>query len=462
MAHLPGDQLVLVMGAGCSVEAPTSLKTGRQYSEELFTFFVDNGDIEGDLAIDHGDLSAVAQAVTDARGSQAPFVQGLPIESFRNARANNGTLILGALLREGIIKNAICLNFDLSASDGLRQVGADADVKTIDGPEFMTQFGARNLVYLHRNVNAAPDEWILTRSALDTAWKGKWEELIAQALLVVPIVVFAGVSARHGVFKAVLERLAKKLTVTRYLVDIAPTHDSNFATSMGVDEAHYLSMAWCEFMTALGTRANAAFLRDAEQHLNARQSEDAWLWDSVDCTALFKRLRRDTGLLEFGFARARWLFSREPYLPYRTLDSPGKSHLAELLIAIAILERETGATARVSRAGPVDLIVPGQAPLRIALRSGRGEMFSTELRSKIEDEYTSSPEPHLLPRSVIAGHARAGEVDRPARINITQFAASPHDVAVGPAEVGVHSLDNLLSHPADIAQTLIDEHGETA
>jgi hypothetical protein len=94
-ADLPADLLhalaecqgrvVLVVGAGCSIEPPTGPKLSSAYGVEVMRELVLDGIIdEGDC--DHpDDLSVVASAVWGRRGTQAPVLERLPRGEFRTA-----------------------------------------------------------------------------------------------------------------------------------------------------------------------------------------------------------------------------------------------------------------------------------------------------------------------------------------------------------------------------------------
>src|SRR5215208_5050426 len=97
------DQIVIVMGAGCSVESPTDLPLAGALSERIHNTLVDNGVLAADACPDPWDLSAVAQATLTATGSQRPLVDEFPPDEFRGAQPNLGHLLLAALLREGVV-----------------------------------------------------------------------------------------------------------------------------------------------------------------------------------------------------------------------------------------------------------------------------------------------------------------------------------------------------------------------
>ena len=81
-----------------------------------------------------------------------------------------GYLLAAAMLREQAVACMVTLNFDLAMSTALTYLGA-TDVPVVAGPEDHHLLGVINLIYLHRNVDADPEEWVLRTSALADDWR---------------------------------------------------------------------------------------------------------------------------------------------------------------------------------------------------------------------------------------------------------------------------------------------------
>ena len=120
-------------------------------------------------------LSSVAHIVWSKTGSQCELVLRLPIERFRQAEPNRGHLLAAAMLYEHALSCVMTLNFDLALSNALSQIGAQGYVIIVSKPEDHGSLGFSNLIYLHRNVEADPDLWVLRSSALDENWHDGWE-----------------------------------------------------------------------------------------------------------------------------------------------------------------------------------------------------------------------------------------------------------------------------------------------
>ena len=67
--------------------------------------------------------------------------------------------------------------------------------------------GVVNLIHLHRDVRAHPDEWILRTEQIESAWRDGWEQLIATRVMTVPVVVFAGLGTAAAVLVDTLARI---------------------------------------------------------------------------------------------------------------------------------------------------------------------------------------------------------------------------------------------------------------
>jgi hypothetical protein len=364
------DQIVIVMGAGCSVEPPTNLPLAGTLSERIHRTLVDNGVLADGSCSEPWDLSAVAQATLDATGSQRALVDQFPPDDFRGAQPNTGHLILAALLREGAVGDVLSLNFDLSVSSALAHVGAATDVRIIKGPEEHDRHGPRNLVYLHRNIESPPDELILRLEQLEHDWAGHWEEVIARRVLSGPMTVFVGLGSPAAVLTTTATWIVQSLNTdaTVYVVGPDEPAASAFFAALGLGTDRYLRLGWCEFMHALGDRV----LRDHIAKLEAAcasllQANPGWPTESVH--SVCERIQQ-LGILGAGEIRARWFIEHGSYRPHPR-DAVNLDLLADLVIGLALLERLRGREARLDHEGVANFDGP-EGPTAVGLVSGRG------------------------------------------------------------------------------------------
>jgi hypothetical protein len=191
-------KIALVLGAGCSVEHPTNIPVSSECSREIHRQLVADGILQANDCTDPEDLSAVADVVFIKRNSQREVVDRLRDQyDLKLATPNDGYWIAAALLCEGVLTSVVTLNYDLALTTALSALGAGKIVGIVEKPEDLGNQQAINVYNLHRNVNAAdPELWVLRTAALNEAWKGHWESIIATKVLAAPVVLFAGLGSR--------------------------------------------------------------------------------------------------------------------------------------------------------------------------------------------------------------------------------------------------------------------------
>src|SRR5579872_7268442 len=77
VSSLGGGKIILILGAGCSVEPPTNIPVSRVCSTEIYRQLVADGVLKDGDCTDPEDLSAVADAVFNKRNSQRDVVERL-------------------------------------------------------------------------------------------------------------------------------------------------------------------------------------------------------------------------------------------------------------------------------------------------------------------------------------------------------------------------------------------------
>ena len=322
--------MALVVGAGCSLEAPTSLRLSREYSVEVHDALVDDGIIAPGEFEHPEDLSLLAEFVFERTGSQSVVVERLPRAKFRLARANDGYLDAVALMMEKAISCIITLNFDLALTDAVRQLGGE-DIGIISGPETMVDFGLKAVIYLHNNVEERDsDRWILRRSALETAWQDTWEQQVVDRVAASPFLVFVGLGSPAAVLTETAFRMLgiRSSAPTVYLVD--PSDASQFSAELALPEGSAMKFTWSEFMGHISKRV-------ARECCNAIKTSALDLceqdgWEIAD--GRFEEIMEAflvAGLRSLGKARAAWLCQSGPYCPD---DVHTREPMAHLCLAL--------------------------------------------------------------------------------------------------------------------------------
>lgn len=393
-------QVALVVGAGCSLEAPTGLKLARTYAEDAHAQLLRDGVLADGDCIDPADLSALASAVFVKTGSQADLVLRLPVNGFRLARPNKGYLLAAALLREGVIETLLTLNFDLAMTAALTAVCA-TEIAVIPGPTAAARLASSTVVYLHRNVDEAdPDRWILRTEALETEWQDGWEETVARRVLTCPALVFAGLGSPAAVLTKTVARIRESLGTDghrAYVVD--PSATTPFADALDLPPEAHIRVGWCAFMEELAGRVVEEFASELLAAARALCEAHAWHDESEYVPALSKRFHA-VGLLAVGKMRSRWLLSPEDYVP----DSSGvRGLIADLLLAVGLVERGLGdVDAEFDEDGAVDLVKDGTVRSRVLPVSGKGYLRWSALEPLVMDSLTRYPG-RRAPECVLVG-----------------------------------------------------------
>lgn len=375
-----GGKITLVVGAGCSFEAPTSIPLARQCSQECHDRLVANGVLAiGDCSTP-SNLSSLADAVVAKTGKQRLLVEQLSQHyALRTATPNEGHSLAAALLREGAITSILTLNFDLALTTAISALGVGDRVGIIDSPDDLANQKTINLYYLHRNANAAdPETWILRTEALTNEWKGTWESVVAAKVLATPIVVFAGLGNPADVLIESTKLIQKAIPsgIRAYQVDPVDCDKSEFFKALALDPSAFRQATWCDFMADLSQRllvAHTSQLRTAAETIVTREH-----LASEDLTALLSRLE-EIGLLKVGFLRSSWLLHEKPYYPE---ELQVRERIADLLLAAALIARVTNTTAVLFDDGFVEFRRDDRTVATHVFVSGGG----TRSRSAIEAE----------------------------------------------------------------------------
>lgn len=382
VSALGGGKITLVVGAGCSSEAPTSIPLARTCSQQCHDRLVADGVLENGDCPAPSNLSCLADTVFAKRGGQ----QRLLVEqlsqhyALKAASPNEGHLLTAALLREGAIASVVTLNFDLALSTAIGQLGVGDAVGIIDGPDELLNQKTINLYYLHRNANAAdPETWILRTEALKTEWKGKWEAVVAARVLATPVVVFAGLGNPADVLieSSKLIRNAIPNRSKAYLIDSGDPNKSEFFKALDLDPAFFVPMTWCDFMEALSQRLVVEHMSQLKTAADTMVQRDKL--DQEDLTALLSRLQ-DIGLLDVGRLRASWLLHDKHYFAEELL---ARELIADLLLAAALIARVTGTAAFLFGNGIVEFRRGDRTVATHVFVSGRGSRSRIAIESEL-------------------------------------------------------------------------------
>lgn len=445
-----GGKITLVVGAGCSFEAPTSIPLAGTCSQECHDRLVADGVIsQGDCTTPRN-LSCLADAVFAKCGQQRPLVEQL-IQHYelKAASPNEGHLLTAALLREGAITSVVTLNFDLALSTAIAHLGVGDAIGIIDGPDDLLNKKPINLFYLHRNANATdPETWILRTAALATEWKGKWEQVVSAMVLVTPVVVFAGLGSPADVLveSSKLIRNAIPTASRAFQVDPGEPNASEFYKALALDPGAFIQTTWCEFMAALSQRLVLAQKSQLKAAAEAMVQRDALT--SEDITALLDRLT-SMGLLQVGALRANWLLHEKRYL---AAGVNAHELMADLLLGAAFVARVTGTQAILFDDGFVEFRRGDRTVATHVFVSGRGTRSRVALETELAARQRRFRGRAVPPNgAIIAGtrNSSAIPITPPADVLLGETSES---IVLGGTALPMFHVDTLRHEPSQCQQ----------
>lgn len=329
---------------------------------------------------DPNDLSKLAETVWRKSGSQRSLVERFPRNRLRAAEPNRGYLMAAALLKEGAVADIITLNFDLALSTAVARIDGGEEITIIPGPDYHSDLGRANLIYLHRNVDCIDmDSWILTCKALEESWGDRWETIVVRRAAAVPVVVFVGLGSRAQVLEKAVAELRSAALNEVFLVDPAELESSEFAAALTLKPEQFIQAGWVEFADALGERVAA----DQRQRLIEACREQAALegWPETDLTAVNELLSRMT-LLCLGYLRSDCLLRISKYARSEAVTL---SHLADLLLAVDWIAQQCNLVPQPLANGLIALVdEAGRERGVLGIASGRGLRSSVSLEAEID------------------------------------------------------------------------------
>ena len=437
-------RVVLVVGAGCSIEQPTGLKLASEYAAEVLRELVLDGVLDDGDCDTPQDLSRVAGAVWSRHGRQAAVVERLPRAEFRTARPNDGYLVAAALLREGAVSCVLTLNFDLAMSSALTELSA-SEVEVIVGPQHLPYLGSSTVIYLHRNVDEDdPERWILRREALEEEWRDDWQEVVARRVMAAPVTVFAGLGSPAAVLTESVTRIRAVVSdvIKTYVVD--PADATAFQAALDLPPESHLRMGWVDFMRRLGARVAAEHCAALEAASRALCTEHAWDDESEHTASLCSRFTA-LGLVLSGKLRALWLLDTQGYAP----DDARRGLIADLLLGIGLVERELGGTAHFREDGVVEFREGGTIVASVLVVSGGGTRRWTALEPRVR-AVAASLRAETRPACAMLGGVQGSRPEQIAPPEDLLSGDAGDDIITGEPVINLVMIDELRNDPARI------------
>lgn len=442
-----GGKIALVVGAGCSVEFPTSLPTSREWAIEVHRRLLRDRVLEEGDCSDPTDLSVVADAVFAKRNSQRDMVERLCEFNLKLATPNDGYRIAAAMLCEGVISSIITLNYDLALSNALSHLGAGIKVGVIERPEDLHRQESINVYYLHRNVNEAdPELWVLRTAALEQEWKDHWESVIATNVLTAPVVVFVGLGTPIAVLVASAKLLRNALpAVTKfYQVDPVNMGESEFFRELHIDSSAYIQCGWCQFMDQLSQRLLEEYIHQLKQAVSQKVRDDGLPMENI--TDLLNCLK-NLGLVNLGALRANWLLYDRLY---RSIVPDDFGLMAFLLLTLAMMSRISGAAVIIVEDGLVEFIRENQTVTVLFIASGRGDRGMVAVEAEIQQRLKKYRSRRTPPQGVIVGGTWDTSISEKAAPADIIHEVGFENIVTGPSAFPMYHINELRASPERI------------
>lgn len=414
IAAAGGGQVALVIGAGCSVESPTEIPLAGALSRAVERRLVLDGVLADGECADPWNLSQLTTLVWQKTGSQSGVVTRFPLDRMRLAKPNLGYKLLVALMAEGAISHVLSLNFDLAVQHAASDLGIEIAIIDQSGQAVPVRAA---LVHLHGSASGASEAFVLREEVIDAAWRGQWEQIVAQQILGAPVVVFVGLGSAAPVLTATVDMIQSALggNKTLYQADIGAFQNNGFAQQLGIPEQQYVQGGWSAFLTRLAERLAASQVDALDENGTTLLNENGV---APGDQALFKGLvtgLRALPLLAVGKHRAFGRLERgKLYRPHSVADD---ELMSEPLLKLAQIVEHHGLAASPTQGGTWLIKREGRHVGQVLLATGSGtrRMAALEPRARIVcgyiEEHSFSGPDLVLIGGVATGEALGAHVD---------------------------------------------------
>jgi hypothetical protein len=434
----------MVLGAGCSVEPPTSLPITKDCSNTAHDELVEDGILDEDDCSNPDDLSELADVVKDKTGNQTELVRRLPKREFENCDPNRGHLISVALILERKINYILTLNYDLSLRHANRDLKNGQKIPVIQGPENLAELGDRGIVHLHRSANAEPEEWILTTDDLEQI--DDWREVISRKAIGETVTIFAGLGSTVEILINSTQEINNIIPDQSevYIVDIIDKEDSAYFNSLGLPEDNYQQMSWCDFAKEIEKYTVKQQQEELREKCNSIASDENW--DTENINEIITILS-EKGLINLGFIRGAWL-QENRYFPWHEITV---DWIAQLILGIDLLLQKTGFDIDFEKDGVIVFFDEDKTIRNLIVMHGRGKRWS-QIELEIEEKIKDKPTPRL-PSDIIYTGVSGGDPDDISCPDNISRGNQTSDVISG-WQPSYYNFNNLRHNPDKISEVM--------
>lgn len=421
-------RIALVLGAGCSIDAPTSLKTAGDYAALAHRRLVAEN-IVAEGCCDPRDLGRLADAVFDATGSQKHLVDILKPELV-NAAPNDGHKIAAALLAEQILGLILTLNFDRAIDAAVATMAHGSAVTIVHSVADLSDRTRFGVIYLHGDVEAPEEAWILRTAQIDASWDDTWQQYVVVDLALTPNVVFAGLGSPTPVISETVLKVKTALPAAKriYQVDKIDRARNLLAEKLEVAADDYVVSCWTGFMRAVGDIVARDILNKMSDRHPSFCADNHH--EVEDVSMVIGALPSD--ILSLGKLRAAWFMDRSEY---KAFYNTNLDHLVDIVRALAIALEIVDAAECVLVEDGMEFRREGRVLFRVFSYSGAGSAYwakaEAEMLSRVQKFRRSdktTPVVYLVTAAEMDQATSVPEKIVPER-NTDEVTASPRDFA---------------------------------
>jgi hypothetical protein len=370
-------RIALVLGAGCSIDPPTSRKTAGDYAALAHRRLVAENIVAEDCC-DPRDLGGLADAVFDATGSQKDLVAILKPELV-NAAPNDGHKIAAALLGEQIVGLILTLNFDRAIDSAVATMAHGSPVTIVHSVEDLSERTRFGVIYLHGDVEAREDEWILRTAQINASWNDTWQQYVVVDLALTPNVVFAGLGSPTPVISETVLKVKGALPAGKkiYQVDKMDSARNLLAQKLEVAPDDYVISCWTGFMRALGDIVAREVLNKMSDRHPSFCVDNNHAVEDIDM--VMAALPSD--ILSLGKLRAAWFMERTEY---KAFHNTNLDHLVDIVRALAMALEIVGAAECVLVEDGMEFRKDGRIIFRVFSCSGAGTAYWAKIEGEMQ------------------------------------------------------------------------------
>jgi hypothetical protein len=210
-------------------------------------------------------------------------------------------------------------------------------------------------------------------------------------------------------------------------------------------------MGWCDFMRAFAERLTKEHLRQLSAASDELVHQNGW--EPEDIGEILTGIGR-LGVLGFGFARGTWFLEIDSYVAWKHVLA---AWMADLVLILGLIERNTRVRAIVGEDGSVELRRDGAVVAIVGLAHGRGRERFFSLEQRLHESRRRSRRQDRFPRVVlISGSVGPAEHHPTPPLDIVHGDRGREDL-VGESALLLLTVDEIRANPRQMLEVILRE-----